>query len=522
MVGRKVLLLGLFFFLWQVVFSTEYYCDPVNGSFNNNGLSVSSAWPDLESVMKSKSFTGGDIIYLMSGNHGSPYISKSYSEDVVITKLPGQQPVIKFIVFSGASHWKLDSLTISSEGVPVRFDPPLEHPVYPIKDNSLVQITDNSSNITLENCFIASVENSSEWTKDDWNYKAWNGINSVNNSDIFIQNCHLKNINFGINNSSSSKNNLYEYNIIENFSGDGMRGHGTNTAIQYNIIKNAYDTNGNHDDLIQAFQKDQVGLVLRGNILIAYTDPDQPFKSVCQGIGFFDGMFNDFIIENNIVATNHWHGITLLGAVNSKIVNNTVVDLDNTDSPVPWIMIDNHKDGRPSSNSIIRNNISPNIKKGAGVTTDHNLIVPFSKYKDYFVDFENLDLQLKQESPAVDNGSEEIAPAIDILGNPRPQGEGFDIGAYELEISTGAERIKLNDDSNFPKLYPNPTSDKLNFEFSEPVTGKIIISDITGKKVLEKEIRSQKGSFDLSDQNNGIYFLHVGADINSRHKIVKH
>lgn len=503
-----------------LAFATNYYCDPVTGNTENNGLSTSTGWPALGTIISQKAFAAGDTIYLMSGNHGNPYITKSYSEDVIITKLPGENPVIKFIVFSGARHWKLANLTISSEGVPVRFDPPLEHPVYPIKDNSLVQITDNSSYITLENCFIASVENSSEWTKVDWNYKAWNGINSVNNSDVTIRNCHLKNINFGINNSSSSKNNLYEYNTIENFSGDGMRGHGTNTVIQYNIIKNAYDTNGNHDDLIQAFEGNQVGLIIRGNKLIAYTDPNQPFKSVCQGIGFFDGIYHDFIIENNIVVTSHWHGITLLGADNCKIINNTVVDIDLNDSSQPWIMIDDHKDGTPSSNCIIRNNISFDIRAGDGVTSDHNKIVSVWNYNNYFVDYDNLDLQLKQESPAVDAGSDDGAPSIDILGNSRPQGEGYDIGAYELEVPTGSERIKWNDDSS-PKLYPNPTSGRLNFEFPELITGKIIISDINGKKVFETKILSQKGSFDLSDKSHGIYLVRIESEINSFYKIIK-
>ena len=126
----------------------------------------------------------------------------------------------------------------------------------------------------MVNCFIASVGNSSEWTKDDWNYKAWNGIYNRQNSNVTIRNCHLKNINFGIDNSESCTDNLYEYNVIENFCGDGLRAHGTNTVIQYNTVKNSYDTNGNHDDLVQAFQPGQVGLVLRGNILIAYTDPE--------------------------------------------------------------------------------------------------------------------------------------------------------------------------------------------------------------------------------------------------------
>ena len=72
-----------------------------------------------------------------------------------------------------------------------------------------------------------------------------------------------------------------------------------------------------------------------------------------------------------------------------------------------------------------------------------------------------------------------------------------------------------------PKIYPNPTSGKLNLEFPAIFTGKIIISDITGKRIVENEISSQKYSFDLSDKNNGIYFIHIKTDTNSWYKIIK-
>ncbi len=34
-------------------------------------------------------------------------------------------------------------------------------------------------------------------------------------------------------------------------------------------------------------------------------------------------------------------------------------------------------------------------------------------------------------SPSIDKGSSTDAPPTDILGNPRPKGAGYDIGAYE-------------------------------------------------------------------------------------------
>jgi hypothetical protein len=48
-----------------------------------------------------------------------------------------------------------------------------------------------------------------------------------------------------------------------------------------------------------------------------------------------------------------------------------------------------------------------------------------------FVDAPNSVFRLEPESPAIDTGSPASAPAFDIEGVPRPQGPGWDLGAYE-------------------------------------------------------------------------------------------
>ena len=69
-------------------------------------------------------------------------------------------------------------------------------------------------------------------------------------------------------------------------------------------------------------------------------------------------MFEDWVVENNVVFVDHWHGITLSGAVDSRIVNNTVCDI-NSESPGPsWIRIGDHKNGTPSSGCVVRNNLT--------------------------------------------------------------------------------------------------------------------------------------------------------------------
>ena len=41
------------------------------------------------------------------------------------------------------------------------------------------------------------------------------------------------------------------------------------------------------------------------------------------------------------------------------------------------------------------------------------------------------DFTLQTTSPAIDAGSSVGAPSTDFAGNARPQGSGYDIGAYE-------------------------------------------------------------------------------------------
>ncbi len=48
-----------------------------------------------------------------------------------------------------------------------------------------------------------------------------------------------------------------------------------------------------------------------------------------------------------------------------------------------------------------------------------------------FADAANGDVRLQDGSPCIDTGTAESAPDTDIEGTARPQGAGFDMGAYE-------------------------------------------------------------------------------------------
>jgi parallel beta-helix repeat protein len=214
-------------------------------------------------------------------------------------------------------------------------------------------------------------------------------------------------------------------------------------VFQYNIVKNCYDVNENHDDGFQSWSVGDsgdvgtgvvYGIVLRGNTIINYENAEQPFRGALQGIGCFDGMFENWVVENNVVITDHWHGITLSGATNCIIVNNTVVDINDTTPGPPWIRISEHKDGRKSSGCVVRNNLTTSISCDTpGVVIDHNLIV--TRYEDFFVGYETKNMHLRAGCTAIDAGINGGAPATDRDALSRPVGSSVDIGAYEYRAS---------------------------------------------------------------------------------------
>jgi parallel beta-helix repeat protein len=139
------------------------------------------------------------------------------------------------------------------------------------------------------------------------------------------------------------------------------------------------------------------------------------------------------VVENNVVITNHWHGISLYGVRDSRIVNNTVIDVDSERPGPPWIMVNDHKDGTPSENVVVRNNLATSFDlEGTSITSDHNVTLT-GDLAAYFVDPTPpaWNLRLLASSPALDVGSAELAPALDADRIRRPQGAGFDLGAYE-------------------------------------------------------------------------------------------
>lgn len=150
------------------------------------------------------------------------------------------------------------------------------------------------------------------------------------------------------------------------------------------------------------------------------------------------GTVSKIDVFNNVFYNNQHSGIWLTGYLaggpfeDIAIYNNTVYG--NADR---GIAVTN----REATGVVLRNNIAvfngnQQIQVDSSVpsvTVEHNL----TDGEVGFVDSGSGDFRLRSDSPAIDNADSASAPAFDALGFARPQGAGYDQGAFEFNSDGG-------------------------------------------------------------------------------------
>jgi len=188
------------------------------------------------------------------------------------------------------------------------------------------------------------------------------------------------------------------------------------------------------------------------------------------------------LIVNNVIYENDRFGIAVRDSAAPKIVNNTIVFHDATQGAGITVLQNKGISSVVIINNVIVNNERGLVSEGDKECTgnDYNNVWNNNTLWSYrgfspgsndiskdplFVDIGNQDFHLQWGSPCIDSGSPEVAPDLDIDGDPRPQFETYDIGADEyfvrglsqailiLEVVSGAspsqmvlDRSDLNND----------------------------------------------------------------------------
>lgn len=413
MLNNKTRTFTIFFLLAiRLMFATNYYCDPINGNSNNDG-SQSTPWNSLESVFKQNlKFKTGDVIYLLSGNHGDAIIIGTNEKYISIKGLKNHKPVINSLVFgndlSSASRWIITNVDFKG-----------------ISNSSTVFIHENSTKIRLlENNFVSSNKNNVAIDISGTQCKIEHNVISYYKKGIIV----------------SGEKNQIRNNRIDFFNNNGIEVFGSYNLFEYNLIKESIATDEKINSGIYLNEKEIKGVVFRGNTIINFVKAHREQIGLLNGIYAINASISESLFENNVVITNGENGISLKGEMNNlKIVNNTVVnpyfglkfekeDIINSLLSIKIVGENN------SSNLIIRNNLSNDVlfENIKGIA-DHNLTIPVSVH-DFDLCFKNwalFDFSLSNNSKALNMGTSEMAPKLDASFTKRSLGHFVNIGAFE-------------------------------------------------------------------------------------------
>lgn len=370
--------------------AATFYCDPANGNAAGDG-SAGHPWGAIEEVIKvrliqscdrngvpanpSAPVKPGDTILLRSGWHGVLSLSRGYNDQpITIAAAPGQAPQVGWVEIGEGKNWIVRGLTVSPSLAPTPLSR-VPHELVALGERG----GEESSDLVVEDCFIYSVRDTTGWTGRDWVEKPASGIWLGRHGKRHVaRNNYVLNTRFGI--QLCAPECLAEGNVVANFSADGMRATRDGQVLQYNVIKNnfvgARDGDDNHDDGIQVFLFN-VGtgtvrdVTLRGNIIVARETDGLPFPNPLQGIGCFDGPLVHFLVEDNVVCVNHYHGVSLYDAQDCTIQGNTCFSRW-PDRARPWVMLGQKKN--QADGNTVRNNLahSFNFKADPQVKAEDN------------------------------------------------------------------------------------------------------------------------------------------------------
>ncbi len=413
-----------------------YYVAPT-GSDNNPGTE-DKPWRTIQKA--AETLLPGDTVYIKAGVYRERVVPKNSGEPD------------KYIVYAS---YPGDTAVIDGEGLNL----PEEHGLFEVLDKNYIVI----SGLKIMNA--GPNENV--------------GILVENSSHIIIQKNYIYNTTSSGIGVWNSKDIIIDGNEIELACNDGEQECITVAGTENFEVKNNHVHDGgpgtNGGEGIDVKDGSSNGKVYNNcvhhlNRLGIYVDAwDKHTYNIevfqnrvynCDGDGFAlaseaGGLLENIKIYNNIAYDNQYCGIAITAngdafqhpMKNIKVINNTLYQ-NGTNNWGGGIYVENPD----VENIIIRNNIcSKNLSFQMAVessledmSVDHNLIDGYRDYedeirgKDYvegdpmFADPFLRDFHLKKGSPAIDKGSSQDAPSDDFEGNPRPQGKGYDIGAFEF------------------------------------------------------------------------------------------
>ncbi len=483
----------------SLIFSQSTYYVSVNGNNSNNGLSANTAFATLQHA--ADIVNAGDSVFVLLGN---------YTGFDLRTSGTSTQP----IVFKAVSN----DVTINTHN-------PVTNDGINIEDADWIEvhgfnvINQPRAGIRIVLSDFVKIKNNTCSNNYKW------GIFTGFTNDILIENnlCSYSEDEHGIyvSNSSDRPTIINNHSFFNN--GCGIHMNGDLSMGDDGIISNA---------------------IVAGNIIHD--------NGVGGGSAINMDCVQDSKIYNNLIYNNHATGIAMYqidgaeGSKNNKVFNNTIVHPNDG----RWaILIVNGSTGNTLYNNILinkhsfRGSICIDDLSTNGFVSDYNLLVnrmsnddgssnmPLTSWQalgydthsqivlpenQLFVDNTNGNFHLLPSSQPVNIGTTLVSSVVnvDLDGVVRPQGSGYDIGAYEFTTATSVYEETHPDNFVLFQNYPNPFNPSTKISWYSPISSwqTLKIYDVLGNEVatLVDEYRPEGMNSAQFTTNNklssGIYF----------------
>ncbi|PWQ99079.1 hypothetical protein [Leucothrix pacifica] len=292
----------------------------------------------IDSNHKSTVYLSGHFRFL------SFYDLGSEESPIEVLPAPDQELVINRLTVNDCRHLKIsgmDRTEITGLSSDVGF-----HPELPM-------VMLNGEHCLVEGLRVFTTENTDSWEERTWLEEARNGI-ILDGEYCYARFNKVFNVRTGI--EVRAKHGSAIANRVSNFFNDGMRALADNVKLANNYIMFSKSCGSDkvHSDAIQMWNHEapspDEGVLSGVSVLYNYiwNRSDLPGARMMQGIGCFNGLMKDGQVVGNIVATDHYHGITLGMAKNSVIEENLVFS-PRPDVRKSWIKIGTNKLKRFSS-----------------------------------------------------------------------------------------------------------------------------------------------------------------------------
>lgn len=425
-------LLGLVALYCSPVAAETYYVAPP-GTAASGTADGSEAKPfvGLLAAFASRKVKGGDTVLLKDGSYGSIDLKANVTFD---------KPVVIQSQTKRNAHFDWIQLAAGARNITLR-----NLRVWPSDPengrNYLVRGFNTTSDITVDGLVIRGEQRADqfmEWDAAKWNARKYSGILLDGPRSTASRN-RLTGVNFGI---SVGADGRVIGNVVNGYSGDGIRAW-SGSVVSRNRVVNCVQVDSNHADGFQAFAGSEPNrnLTIDSNVIIEWTgEANHPLRCSLQGIGLFDGFYENLTITNNLISVSAYHGIAVYGARGARIINNTVVHARGHTRQEPWIGVFNHKNGTTSTDVLVANNAAMSYR---GTISAENRLefssnsvigTPGAVFENPFA----FDYRPRADSTLIDTAEKSVAPLRDMLNQRRPSGGGPDRGSYEVQGGVGA------------------------------------------------------------------------------------